>query len=534
MAKFKRYAALILALALIFAVFTGCAEQTGENAETEKTEEEHVEGESLGMDLPRAYAADDVFSLDSDPDAGYNPIKTKSSKNLLFLPLVYDNVFELDENFNVSSRIVTEYNTDNGIWWTFDVDTSVRFHDGSTLTAYDVAYSIKQAMQSSRYSPRLSCVWGCSALDEDTFAITLAYENMQLPSVFTVPVIKDGSAGDDIPPGTGPFMFSEELDRLEIFRGNPSAACMPIRTIYLVQCDGVEESIEAYKNGITDAVINDPSSIADVGYGTANDIWTYPTTSMHYIGFNMSDAFLCYANYRYALNFAVDREYIAKNVMGGNALPAALPISPMSSLYNTAYAENFGFSLEKCATVFYNSNVRDVDDDGKLEYMLGGIPIEIDIDFVVCSDSSEKLEIARSIAANLAGLGVTVTIRELGWNDYVTAIMDGEYDMYYGEIKLTPDFNLRSLLTENGTMNYGGIEDPNYETKILEYLKASDEERNFYCDMMCKYIADTAPIVPICFEKQQLLTHRGVVSGVSPTQYNAFNGFADWEIDLGG
>ena len=42
---------------------------------------------------------------------------------------------------------------------------------------------------------------------------------------------------------------------------------------------------------------------------------------------------------------------------------------------------------------------------------------------------------------------------------------------------------------------------------------------------------DTAPIVPICFEKHCLYVHRGAVGGFSPSKYNIFRNITDWKIN---
>ena len=81
-------------------------------------------------------------------------------------------------------------------------------------------------------------------------------------------------------------------------------------------------------------------------------------------------------------------------------------------------------------------------------------------------------------------------------------------------------------------LNYGEILDPGYDTYIGDYLAATDTDRQMYCELMCQYFTQTAPIVPICFEKTEMLTHRGVVSGASPTQYDLFHDFASWTIEI--
>ena len=49
---------------------------------------------------------------------------------------------------------------------------------------------------------------------------------------------------------------------------------------------------------------------------------------------------------------------------------------------------------------------------------------------------------------------------------------------------------------------------------------------------MLQYVADNAPILPVCFEKHEVCTHRGTVGGFAPTQYNIFHNLTNWTIDL--
>ena len=47
---------------------------------------------------------------------------------------------------------------------------------------------------------------------------------------------------------------------------------------------------------------------------------------------------------------------------------------------------------------------------------------------------------------------------------------------------------------------------------------------------MLYYIAVNAPIVPICFERQEVITHRNVITSMNPTSSNVFFGIENWTI----
>lgn len=41
------------------------------------------------------------------------------------------------------------------------------------------------------------------------------------------------------------------------------------------------------------------------------------------------------------------------------------------------------------------------------------------------------------------------------YDTYVSMLQSGSFDAYYGETQLTPDFDLRPLLSPQGGLNYG-------------------------------------------------------------------------------
>ena len=155
---------------------------------------------------------------------------------------------------------------------------------------------------------------------------------------------------------------------------------------------------------------------------------------------------------------------------------------------------------------------------------------EIGIDLIVCSESAGKGDIAKQFASDLASIGVTVNVRELSWTDYQNALMNGDFDMYYAEVKLGADFDLTSLLTKDSALNYGKIDDENYATYINDFLAATDLERPQACCNMLYYIATTTPIIPILFERQEVITHRNVITSMDPTSSNVFFVIENWTI----
>ena len=162
----KRLLSIISAV-LALSLLAGCG------SAAKDTEPDPVEGVLAGEELGVSDAADDIFSLNYNSSASLDPYATNDTNNLLISQLVFDNIFELSDDYELSSRIITSYSSENGSYWTFTVDTSIKMHDGTNLTASDVSYSIQRAKQTSRYSGRFTYTYGVSATSEDTFVVNL-------------------------------------------------------------------------------------------------------------------------------------------------------------------------------------------------------------------------------------------------------------------------------------------------------------------------------------------------------------------------
>ena len=150
----------------------------------------------------------------------------------------------------------------------------------------------------------------------------------------------------------------------------------------------------------------------------------------------------------------------------------------------------------------------------------------------------------RRFADDMASIGLTINVRELSWDEYVEALENGkladdtEFDMYYAEVKLRNDFDLTELLqvrnknNESTNINYTHSTDQVFETYIYNYLAASDMDRANQYNILAQHIINTGSIITIGFEKQEVITHRGVCKGVDPNMGNPLYNFPNWEIDL--
>ena len=548
--KINRWLALLLSGAIALSL-AGCGKTETEEGEGNDIQ---VSDELSGETLTAGNAADKVFSLAVDLEKPLNPITTTSTLNQNVDNLVYDRLFEVDENFNVTSRILEDWyyskGENGGGTWVLTVRQGIKMHDGSELTADDIVYSVSRiATSGSTYYQQTGRVY--SAAFQGQVYLSGDFANGMLPQRMSIPIIKSvtNSILENTPVGSGPYKYAEDLSCLEKFEDYENADTLPFDKVYLRPYTDPEGLITEYESALVDLVLNDPTSIYNMGYGGKNETRSFATTNFHFIAFNRRSEFFQYDAYRKAMTWIINRDAVVDQALDGHATPAALPIHPNSPLYDKEAADARSYDPDRARLELERGGCRDLDGDGMLEYALSGAKKEIEINFLVCADSADKVAAARQIAADMEAIGLYVHMRELTWKEYTNALKadpDAEdeedrpewiWDMFYGEIFMASDWNTLTLYTgdweKDGTLNYGDWSVPELQQAMYAFLGATAEERPEAESTLLATLMDTTVFLPVCYEKKQVLTHIGIVKGLNPNQFNALYGVANWKVNLG-
>ena len=161
--------------------------------------------------------------------------------------------------------------------------------------------------------------------------------------------------------------------------------------------------------------------------------------------------------------------------------------------------------------------------DGFLDIRVNGNLTPFSIDFIVNAESDTKVSAAKDIALQLQNVGLNVKLNVLPWDEYVSALNNGNFDMYYAETQLPPNFNISEILLPSGSLNFGLVNDSNYAKYIRAYLAAqSSSDRHTALTELCSYIYEKAHIIPVVFRQNAIITHRDEVAALKSTQSNLF------------
>lgn len=225
---------------------------------------------------------------------------------------------------------------------------------------------------------------------------------------------------------------------------------------------------------------------------------------------------------RRAFSQVLDRTEVAEVLLSGHADPAALPVSPLSDQYDETAAQTLHFDLESAAALLEEAGYTKNEEDGLLYYRRTPLAVTL----LVNSDNDTRQALAGQLTEALAQLGVTVTVSRLPWNDYVSSLSLGQFDLYIGEVRLPGDFDPSALLT--GNLNYGRYENWELTQALAAWRAAQGEDKIQAAQVLWEQFVQSAPFSPLCFKRGSLLVRWGLASNLQPTRANPFYRVEEW------
>ena len=508
--------ALLLALAL---ALSGCAalpepddlEEDWENYQQIPPEPEQTPPEPAEPEYPAA------FSLPYHRNHTLDPVTCGEGVQETVASLLYEPLFALNGRFQPEPVLCESWSWDDtGLVCTLTLREGVTFSDGSALTARDVVETLQRAQESERYAYRLRGVSSIAASRSGQVVMTLAAPNQGLPALLDIPIIKRTTAEQMVPIGTGPYILTSggEGDFLEARENWWQQKSLPVETIPLVPAKDWDTALYLFSSGRVELLTVDPTGDPSLVTGKPQ-VTGQPTTILQFIGFNTAeDRLFSSPALRTLFSQGIDRETLVHAQLVQLALAAQFPISPLSPLYPAGLEKPYS----KEGTL---SSLRNTGQDT-------GNPRELTL--LVSEGDAFRSASARFIAENLSLLDWQITVTELPWEEYMAALEAGEFDLYFGEVRLTADWDLTDLAGTEGLLNYGGYTAVTTDLLLAEFAGAEDRESA--AKRLMANLQAASPIAPVCFKNYAVLTHPGVAEGLSPAPSHTFQAMERWTIHL--
>ena len=512
----KRLLPLLLALALCFAL-TACWE-----AEVPDDTQDFWEYEPAPEPESEPAAKPSVFTLPYLNNQTLDPVACSDGVQQIVGSLLYEGLFALDERFEPQPMLCKSYSRSaNGLTYTFALRDNVTFSNGAALTASDVLATYRRAQASERYAARFTNITAIR-VSRGAFVVTLRQADSALPALLDIPIVRSGTEKDPVPLGTGPYLFLSDdsgsfLARNENWwRGGEAG---PER-IALAPAKDADTAAYLFSAGNAHLLTADLLSETAAASLSSVDMADAPTTTMLFLGCNTAkSSALADGALRAALRAGLDRDAIVTTLLAGHALPAEFPLVPVSPLYpselETAYVSG---AYEAALDALLPPAAADAE---PVE------PKQVPLTLLVNAENTFKSALAEHLAQQLSASYVTVTPVVLPWADYLAALESGDFDLWLGEVRLTADWDIASLIGTGGALNYGGYADAAADAALKAFLTNENEAT---AAALYEKLAEDAPILPLVFKSFSVLTPEGVIDGIAPSMTQPLNGLAEWRF----
>jgi peptide/nickel transport system substrate-binding protein len=365
--------------------------------------------------------------------------------------------------------------SDDGLTWTFDIREGVLWSDGEPLTAADIAFTYSRIIdggpEASTWGSYLTSVTSAEAPDDTTVVLTLEKPNAVLP-LLPIPIVPEhvwssldekavktyqAEPTDGQPVvGSGPFRLVEGTAGGSTYRfernpdywqGSPhidelafrvyKAADPMVQALEKGEIDFAEgitalqvRSLEG-KEGIT-AQNGDSPGFDEIGFNTgAVDVETdAPVGDGH--------PALKDPAFRYALQFAIDRDLILERAYQGAGDPGDTIIPALYSDFHWSPPEEDAatFDLDKADQLLTEAGYARGDDGQRL--MPDGSDFGT-LRLFARSESTTSSTVMDFFAEWLGELGIESETTVMESNKLTNVIIDGEYDAFEWGWYVEPD-----------------------------------------------------------------------------------------------
>lgn len=505
-----------------------------------------------------------------------NPLMTENNSYYYFSKLIFESLFEFDDDLNMKKQLIKDYNiSDNGRSIEMELNDKLLWHDGAPLTSEDVKFTvntIKYANTDSTYSKMFTDALGSfspadirrivevSIIDEKNFIITFDRSFSNNLEVLTFPIIpkhlfaKDGVNNKAYinalelenynPIGTGPFKFEdyEKMKQITLVANEEYREKRPyIDKILGKVFDSEEDILRAFETG----QINMATTIGVDWdkYNQNNGINSLEFISPNYefIGFNFEKEIFQEENgkvLRKAIAYAFNRQRIIGDIYLGHGTQIDVPIHPNSWLLSDS-ANSFGYNLEMAKEEMSKLNLNDTDEDGIIEDEDGK---KLSINLLTNTLNPARLKVAEMIKEDLKEIGLNVNIFpdtkseddttkediQKQWEEVNEMLFSGEYDMVLlgWQLSVIPDlsFAFHSSQIDYNT-NFIRYSSEEMDTVLEEvFLNGSREEKRENYEKLQNLIVDDLPYISLFFKNKSLLLNDKIMGDLEPTFFNPYRG----------
>ena len=357
----------------------------------------------------------EIKSMDPSNAFGSHEINVQSQ--------VFDTLAAIDPQLNQLPWLATSWTMQTPTSWQVKLRTGVKFSNGDPFTADDVVASFNYLTRKDALAaPNFQGWSSVDKVDDSTVKVTTKAPDIrffgELTSLYVMPskLLSSGAASlADKPVGTGPFTLMEWVkgERI-VMEANPNywKGKPKIDKVTWKAVPEASARIAALQAGQADLIVNVPPESVDLinsGASTRVD----PAHSLRNITliFDSRTKPFSDVRVRQAMNYAIDKESIIKNVLGGRGAVQATTSYEKTPNHN-AEVKPYAYDMQKAKDLLTQA----------------GYPNGFTVEFHHPTGRWIKdVEVTQAIAGMLAKVGVQTTLSTGEYTSFFNTWATGAY-----------------------------------------------------------------------------------------------------------
>lgn len=523
--KTKRMLIALLAICLFLSACNSAPATTtsgGDSTVTSTTADSEAE-------TPDSEATKDTIVV-AIPDAPnyMDPMIQASIATFRVTTQIFDRLLQMDRDMKMVPMLAESWDVVDDKTTVFHLRQGVKFHNGETMTAEDVKFSLERTIESPGVNYNYLIIDSIEIEDDYTVKVTtkepfnaLLYRlTLDAASIVSKKAVEElGEDFNKAPVGAGPYKFKswdvggdvvlEAFD--DYWAGAPKTKTLIFRQIpeALNRTIGLEtDTVDiAYDLAVTDVETvknNDKLKLEEV---LSNTIW--------YLGFNCEKEPLDNVLVRQAIAYAINVEDVITIAFGGAATPADNSMIPPKVSGHVPNKVKYDTDVDKAKELLAEAGYED------------GFSITL-----WSSDSQIMREIGVVIQDQLRRVGINAEIKSMEQGAYYSATGNGDHEMFLmSKTSIDPDSALRAMYhTEafglSGNRSFWATDE--VDGLLDEAATSTDAARvlEIYEEIQ-QIIGEAMPLVPLAVEHinaglQAEIEGFGLYPGKSHYIYDAY------------
>lgn len=375
-----------------------------------------------------------VVAMGANPTI-LDPHGTNDQASSRVMGQIYQTLVVLTDDLEIVPGLAESWTAIDELTYEFKLRPNVKFHNGETLTASDVKFSLLRALNTPRVAFIVFPIDKDSIEVVDDLTIRFAtsfpfgplFEHLAHPAVAILneKAVTAGGAdygqGTEVasthPVGTGPFRFVSwdrglqqvVIERNEDYHGTKA---LLRQVTFRVIPDNTVRTI-ALETGEVDLIYDvQPSDASRVAADPTLTLFRDDNLSLTYIGFNVQKAPFDDVRVRQAINLAIDMNQVVNTVFFG---VGSVSNGPLHTLVNGANP---------------NLEVWERDLDAARALLAeAGFPNGFSTTLWT-NDNLQRVQIAEIVQNQLADVGIVVEVKEVEFAQYLNDTAAGLHDMF--------------------------------------------------------------------------------------------------------